>query len=136
MAVLAIAAVLIGGYFIFFPSKTQAPVVSSGFTSANVVVDNVAPNSQIISGMVVTGEAKGYYFEASFPVKLVDANGKVVLQTHAEAQSDWMTADFVPFKVTLIFDKPATATGKLILSKDNPSGLPQNDESVEIPIKF
>jgi hypothetical protein len=47
-----------------------------------------------------------------------------------------MTSDFVPFKAELKFSKPTTQTGTLILRKDNPSGLPQNDESVSIPVQF
>ena len=47
-----------------------------------------------------------------------------------------MTTDFVPFSVTLTFVKPATATGTLVLQKDNPSGLPEHDASVEMPVQF
>ncbi len=47
-----------------------------------------------------------------------------------------MTADFVPFKVKLIFSPPTTAAGTLVLKKDNPSGLPEHDDELRIPVAF
>ena len=54
----------------------------------------------------------------------------------AQAQSDWMTEDFVPFKAQLNFATSSTEQGVLILEKDNPSGLPENDDELQIPIIF
>lgn len=100
------------------------------------------PNAEIASPLTVTGEARGYwYFEASFPVFLTDWDGKIIGQGIAQAQSDWMTTEFVPFKATLTFDTALISgqysrSGTLILKKDNPSGLPENDDALEIPIRF
>jgi hypothetical protein len=48
-----------------------------------------------------------------------------------------MTADFVPFTATLNFTKPSYGNnGFLILKKDNPSGLPEHDDALEIQVKF
>lgn len=94
-------------------------------------------NEVVKSPLVITGEARGnWYFEASFPVRLLDANGNELAITPAQAKGDWMTTNFVPFEATLIFPQPTTATGVLVLEKDNPSGLPENDAEVRIPIKF
>jgi len=60
----------------------------------------------------------------------------VLGQIPAQAQGDWMTENFVPFAATLDFTTPTTATGSLILEKDNPSGLPENDKQLTIPVKF
>jgi hypothetical protein len=91
----------------------------------------------VSSPLTVTGEARGsWYFEASFPVKLLDANGTVLGTAAAQAQGDWMTNDFVPFKATLSFTAPKTATGTLVLEKDNPSGLPENAASVSVAVRF
>lgn len=100
-------------------------------------VTNVSPNQIVSSPLVVQGEARGYwYFEASFPVELVDGNGKQLVITPAQAKGEWMTTEFVPFSVTLNFSKPTTATGTLILRNDNPSGLPENQEELRIPVRF
>ncbi len=97
------------------------------------------PNAEIQSPLVIRGEARGnWYFEASFPVKLYDANGKDVPLTpgYIMANGEWMTTEFVPFEASLKFTKPATATGTLVLMKDNPSGLPEHDAQIEIPVRF
>jgi len=96
------------------------------------------PYEEISSPLTITGQARGmWYFEASFPVILTDRDGKIIAQNSASALNDWMTEDFVPFTVTLNFTKPTgNNTGTLILKKDNPSGLPQNDQAYEIPVIF
>ena len=100
-------------------------------------VDAPVANATVGSSLVVSGSARGtWYFEASFPVTLLDANGKELVTTSAQAQGEWMTENFVPFSVTLNFIKPVTKTGTLILKNDNPSGLPENDKEVRIPVQF
>lgn len=95
------------------------------------------PGQVVHSPLILEGFARGtWFFEGSFPIKIIDDNG-IVLGTHyAEAQSNWMTEDFVPFKATLTFDASFTMNGTLILEKDNPSGLPANDDERRIPIAF
>lgn len=92
----------------------------------------------ISSPLKITGEARGsWFFEASFPVSLVNWDGLIIAQGIAQADGDWMTEDFVPFSVTLEFDKPDYKdNGALIMQKDNPSGLPEYDDALEIPIFF
>ena len=98
---------------------------------------SVREDDAIRSPLVVSGEARGFwFFEASFPIRLYDGNGKELAVGIAQAGSDWMTTDYVPFRAELIFTKPTTAEGTLVLQKDNPSGLPEHDASITIPIKF
>jgi len=100
-------------------------------------VINPRPNQTIESSLVVEGEARGYwFFEASFPVKIFDANNNLLGQTIAQAKSEWMTEDFIPFQATIEFSIPTTETGKLILERDNPSGLPENEDQLIVPILF
>lgn len=95
-------------------------------------------NAAIASPLRVLGEARGtWYFEASFPVELLDQNGKRIAIQPAQAKGEWMTTEFVPFEVTLTFSaQPTGGTGTLILRKDNPSGLPEHDDALTIPITF
>jgi hypothetical protein len=89
------------------------------------------------SPFTVLGQARGgWFFEASFPVKLLDADGKLLGTTSAQAQGDWMTTNFVPFVAQLTFATPTTLTGTLVLEKDNPSGLPENADELRVPVKF
>ncbi len=116
-------------------------VVDDGNTlekSDMIVLYQPYANDIIASPLSITGEARGtWYFEASFPIELQDTDGNVIAQGHAEAQSNWMTEDFVPYIATLTFVVPAGVTdGVLYLRKDNPSGLPANDDEVHFPVQF
>lgn len=105
--------------------------------SADLIkVENPHPGGVVGKEFVVTGEARGYwFFEASFPIEVVGADGNTIAGSYATAEGDWMTEEFVSFKSEII-DLPSAYTGPatLILKKDNPSGLPENDASIMIPI--
>ena len=97
----------------------------------------IASETQV-SPLKITGEVPGNWsFEASFPIELHDSTDKVLSRAVATLKGDWMTTDLVPFTATLAFTEPATVeTAQLVLHKDNPSDLPENDDSVTIPIKL
>lgn len=116
------------------PGVTQ-PNVATSPNHVAIVVTTPQPDQSIHSPMTVSGRARGpWYFEASFPITLLDANGAVLVQTHA--QGEWMTTKFVPFTATLVFNPPATATGELVLENDNPSGEAANAQMHRIPVRF
>lgn len=95
------------------------------------------PNILISSPLTIRGEARGtWFFEASFPVRLLDENGTEIAVAPAQAQGEWMTEEFVPFEVTLHFSPPMTTGGTLILEKDNPSGLPEHADELRVPVWF
>ncbi len=95
------------------------------------------PNDTVTSPLTITGEARGtWFFEASFPVRLEDENGVQLGIVPATAKGEWMTTEFVPFSATLTFSKPATENGRLILEKDNPSGLPEHADALIFPVHF
>jgi len=102
-----------------------------------IVLESVQPNEKITSPITLKGRARGYwYFEASFPVEVLDGNGNKIGQGLATAQDEWMTEDFVPFEAPVTFTTPTTANGTLVLHKDNPSGLPEHDDKLLIPVTF
>lgn len=95
------------------------------------------PNAIVQTPLTLEGRARGpWFFEASFPVYLIDADGDTIAVIPAQAEGEWMTREFVPFKVTLTFTPPASQTGTLILVKDNPSGLPEHAAELRVPIRF
>lgn len=100
-------------------------------------IQSLQPNAVIRSPLVIRGQAPGpWFFEASFPITLVDANGTQLGQTHAQASGEWMTTGMVSFTATLTFTAPTTADGALVFEKDNPSGEAANAGSVRIPVRF
>jgi hypothetical protein len=116
---------------------TQTPAANPAFEDM-LVVESLKNNDKVASPLTITGRARGgWYFEASFPVQIKNASGTVIAAGPGQAQGDWMTQDFVPFKVTLTFPAQAAGSkGTVILHNDNPSGLPENDKSLEIPVTF
>ncbi|PJE76615.1 hypothetical protein COV05_03465 [Candidatus Uhrbacteria bacterium CG10_big_fil_rev_8_21_14_0_10_48_16] len=128
---------------------------STAFTSlqgVELVVTSPLQGSVVTSPLTVTGEVPGFwYFEATFPLSLVNWDGLIIAEGYATAQGEWMTEDMVPFTATLEFTDVLPLTegvedlsqvqdfmknGALILQRDNPSGLPENDDAIEIPIRF
>ena len=109
---------------------------SSSLRSSDVIVDSPLADAIVTSPLTVTGKARGtWYFEASFPVRLLDDEGNELAVVPAQAQSDWMTKEYVEFSAVLTFTTTAK-TGTLVLQKDNPSGMPEYDRSVSLPVKF
>ena len=102
-----------------------------------IAIETPRPGQAISSPVVIKGKARGnWYFEASFPARLEDANGQTLGITPVQAKGEWMTMEFVPFTATMDFAEPSTKTGTLILQKDNPSGLAEYDDELRIPVIF
>jgi hypothetical protein len=102
-----------------------------------IVVENPRAREEISSPLFISGKARGYwFFEASFPIELVDENNNLIAQTIAQAKGEWMTEDFVPFEATLNFVNPKANKGFLIFRKDNPSGLKEHYDELRVSIIF
>ena len=126
-----------------YPTKCQTPDgrtftadVGNELEKTDLIqVSNPRPGQTIASPLEVTGTARGtWYFEASFSLYLEDSEGNRLATSFAEAESDWMTENFVPFKGTLNFTTPTSGPATLVLEKANPSGLPENGDELRIPV--
>ena len=107
-------------------------------TNNPIIIHSLLEIDLITSPVTIDGEAAGnWFFEGSFPIVIVDWDGKILGEGIAQAEREWMTEDHVPFTATITFEKPTYKnTGAFIFKKDNPSGLPQNDATIEIPVTF
>lgn len=96
------------------------------------------PGAVVGKEFSVLGKARGtWFFEASFPVVLLDKDGRILAQGIAQANGDWMTTEFVPFKADLKVNDPNyIGKGTLILKKDNPSGDSVRDASASFEINI
>lgn len=125
---------------IFYPGPAKAPTVPAGVTSpdGHLVVTSLKPNDLVGSPLTVTGTVTGggWFFEATFPVKVLDSDGTELGVAAAQAQGDWTSTGTVPFTAVVQFSPPQGATGTVVFSKDNPSGAAANDESLSIPVRF
>ncbi len=114
---------------------------TSTSTSAHPYLDQIVvytpvDNQVVTSPIKITGKARGtWYFEASFPVQLMDLSGNIIAAMPAQAQGDWMTTDFIDFKAELSYNN-ASSTGRavLVIRNDNPSGEPSRDKYIYIPV--
>ena len=135
-------AVLLALFLALAYKETKAPIIDiteqGPFITEDVIIEAPAENSYVNSPLTVKGKARGtWFFEASFPIKVTGIDGLVFGQSHVQAQGEWMTPEFVPFEGTINFTVPAGVTeGFLVLEKDNPSGLPENDKSVKMKVRF
>ena len=116
------------------PMPPTALPVSLPLT-ARVKVTSPLSNAAVAKIFTVTGEAPGpWYFEGSFPVQVRDKDGNKIGQVAAQAQGKWMTEGQVPFTARLVISGTYAGSATLVLLKDNPSGMPENDDSISLPI--
>lgn len=102
-----------------------------------ILVDSPRPNQQIPNPLPISGRARGtWYFEANFSTELFDSNGLSLGTAVIQADGDWMTEEFVPFSGELAYTTPVTPDGKLVIKNANPSGLPENDKELVMPVRF
>lgn len=129
------------GYFAFKDGGfTKEPQEEKGNALEKyhlIRVSSPQSNAVIQSPVLVEGKARGaWFFEADFPVRVLDTEGRELGVGIAHALSDWMTEDFVLFQVQVSFTKPLTPTGFVVLEKDNPSGLSEHADELRIPVRF
>ena len=131
LCILVVVAVA-GGMLVAMPGPIGNG--SAPFASENVKVSLPHPGGTVLKEFTVSGYARGtWFFEASFPVEVHDANGNVVGTGIAQARGNWMTEDFVPFEAPVVIEN-YFGFATLVLKKDNPSGLPEHDDSVSFSI--
>ena len=142
--ILSVLVLALAIYSFYLPKKEVVEVIDEPITEKitynNASTDNIQvelPFPGAVTGkeFIVIGKARGtWFFEASFPIDVLDKDGKILVQTYATAQGEWMTQDFVPFKSENI-KIPATYIGPatLVLKKDNPSDMRELDASISFP---
>lgn len=150
LSIVILVIVLAAVIFVLYAKISKAPTTGSEKISDKVeqndliTVSYPKPEDIITSPVTVKGEARGsWYFEATFPIMVVDWDGRIIGEGHAQAKGDWMTSEFVPFEATIAFSKPNdikpgtySEKGAIIFKKDNPSGDPRRDAALEVPVVF
>lgn len=124
--------------FAFFATQFIRIWPRGNCRSDKIYLESPLPGDDIDSPLQIHGHAQGtWFFEGDFPIFLLDSNDQIIATKFATAQKDWMTDKFVPFRGTITFEKPPSGgMGTLILKKSNPTGLPEHDDVLEIPVSF
>src|SRR3989344_6517846 len=108
--IIFVSTVVAGVWFGFFRNKAAAPIIPEpkgeityiNATADNIKVDLPFPDAVVGKEFSVIGQARGgWYFEASFTVQVLDKNGNQLAIVPAQAEGEWMTENFVPFKADL-----------------------------------
>ncbi len=162
--VLIVVLVVLVGYFVLSKHKANAPtsempvstpreILVTGkadksdlisFTIARSTevtrdkVDALGTERALVGKMDAVGVIKGgYFFEGNIVVNILDKDKKLLRAGHGEATTDWMTSGPVSFKATIDASGLPGAyggPGYIEIRNDNPSGLPENDKSILIPV--
>lgn len=121
--------------FKFFPSTSPSPSPSQG---TPVKIKSFSLVSPTKGPLVIKGTVEsGWMSEGSFLVKLLDASRQEIASASAKEtiSGSWQSGKAVEFSVSLTFTTESNS-GFLVFRNDNPSGLPENAKSFEIPVKF
>lgn len=116
------------------PATMPPPILPAGFS-----ITSPSAGATTTSPLVVTGVAPSdWYFEAVFEAVLLDAQGKVLAEAPAQAQSEWTTPGPVPFKVNFTYAISSTQPGTIVLTEDQTGEPDQGDATpvreVRIPV--
>ena len=115
--------------------QSMQGITATTAAGGTIIIDNLVQGQTVQLPMTVTGVVAKWFFEGSFPVFMKDSNGNQIGVGLASSSQDWMTANPIPFSVTL----PAvnyTGQGTLVFTKDNPSGEPQFNDSYTVNVSF
>lgn len=128
------------GYFAVQQARNpkEEPVKGNALEKYDLVrVSTPRPGTFVENPVLVEGEARGYwFFEADFPVRVLDVTGQELGIGIAHALDEWMTEEFVPFRASVQFMEPFSKEGVVVLEKDNPSGLQEHADELRIPVRF
>lgn len=116
-------------------SISPSPTATS---SAKPTLTSPLPNSKVTSPLKVSGTAPaGWMFEGQLTLKLLDSKKKVITQGIGKetVPGSWQTGKPAQFSGTLTFTTIDTS-GFLVVEAGNPSGLPENAKTYEVPVMF
>lgn len=117
------------------PPGTPTPTPTPTPLHERVSVSTPKANATVGKKFSITGKAPGnWFFEASAPYMVQTPQGDKVAQGTLQTIGDWMTTELVDFKADVSITGSYTGPAVLVLMKDNPSGMPENEDSLEIPI--
>jgi len=115
------------------PPPAPTAVAPTDTNLASVTTPIMGTQSK--SPLIVTGIApNNWYFEASFPARLVDLNDQVIAEGPAQAQTDWTVQGPVAFKAELNFLVLQETHATLVLQEDMPGEDHAAPREVRIPV--
>ena len=100
-----------------------------------LVLENLKDGDTVDEGFEVKGSVSGsWFFEGTFPVRVLNMQGEIVRSIPVTTQDDWMTEDLVNFSFKLDTQLEEESIVVLRFEKSNPSGLEENDDFVKVTV--
>lgn len=121
-------------------SPTNTPeILPMPETKYEPMVELISPQPDEVmhSPYLITGRAKGnWFFEGKLPLSLRSLDGKIIVDSFAQAQDESMIEDWVDFQAELNFTVSEPLKGELLIKKNNPSGLSEYEAQVSYPVRL
>lgn len=122
-------------------SNTNQKINYINATNDLIVVSSPQPDDVVERDLNIVGKARGgWFFEASFPVEILDMNGNLITTSIAQAittkDGGWMTSDFVNFEANIKIPQSYSGQITVVLKKDNPSGESVRDASISFQLNL
>ncbi len=100
-----------------------------------LILDNIKSGDTVDLGFEVKGSVTGdWFFEGTFPVRVLNQQGEIVETLSAEALEEWTTEEAVPFSFKIDMDLEEESIVVLKFEKSNPSDLEESNDSAEITV--
>ncbi len=113
----------------------QSVALYENASSSDIVLELPFPGAVVGKTFSLVGKARGgWYFEASFPARVVAEGGQILWQGPVTALGEWMTSELVPFNTEVKVPESYIGKATIILENDNPSGMPENQKTLSVPI--
>lgn len=119
------------------PAETTAPPSESAAEAPRTALAQVrtpTDNARVTSPLRVEGAAPGdWYFEAVFPARLIGADGAMIAEGPAHAQTDWTVPGDKDFVAELTFSVTQETLATLVIEEDMP-GEGAEPRRVSVPV--
>lgn len=117
------------------PSPTPSPITTPAVQPS---ISNIQENGVITSPVSIKGTVpSSWMFEGQFFIEIRDSEGRVLGSGVGKEVNpgDWSSGKPVDFSANITF-KTDAKRGILVLLSNNPSGLPENQKTFSLPVRF
>ncbi len=102
-----------------------------------LVLENLKDGDTVDEDFEVKGKVSGeWFFEGTFPVRVLTENEEIIKSLSATTDDDWMTSDLVSFSFKLDTNLEKESVVVIRFEKANPSGIGENDDYAQVTIKI
>jgi hypothetical protein len=135
--IILILIIIIVSIFVFNIYERYLTIKKINDAKDIIIIDSPKPYQKVQVTIIIKGKAKGsFFFEGTFPIRIEDENGNLIVSDYIMTKENWMTENFVSFETHFYFEKGNLRKGFIIFEKANPSGLLENKFEIRIPLYF